>query len=807
MAVDPAFVEAGRQVGMEIWRIEKLQVVAQDPKTYGEFYTGDSYIVLSTKKDQNSAALRWDLHFWLGSTTSQDEKGIAAYKTVELDDSLGGGPVQYREVEGHETKLFLSYFKKGIKYLDGGVDSGFKKVERDKYVTKLMHVKGKKNIRVKQVPLDITSLNQGDVFILDAGLTIYVWNGPDSSRWERIKACEVARRIKDEERGGRAQLKIIEDKWETHGGFFRALGTTPGPITTAEEAGDDEGFEKQQQEAIKLYRVTDASGETEIKEVMEKPLKRKQLESEDCFILDTGPSGIFVWTGKDCTKNEKKEAWKHATDFLTARGYPDYTAVTQVNEDGETPLFKENFPDWPVANAQVGMGQVHKKERIASYSNEKFDSKTLHQRKKKAEEKLPDDGRGHVKVWRIENNEMVPQPEDTYGVFYTGDCYVIQYTYKKAGKEKYIIYFWQGAKSTTDERGASAIYAQRLDDDELKGEALQVRVVQSREPEHFLRIFRGRTVIFMGGINNTEPDSKFRLFQIRGTNEFNTKAVQVIPRAASLNSNDVFIVDEPPNVIIWYGKGASEQECQLAKSLIAYLFPDNNSDNIEEVYEGEEKKTFWKTLGGKEEYASGKLLERQNSEVPPRLFQCSNASGKFNVEEIDDFSQEDMSEEDVMILDTIDEVYVWIGRGANDIEKKESLLTAMEYIKNDPTGRNPDNTVILQVKQGLEPPAFTGHFMAWDPKWSKGKTFSELKKEMGKGAEAVSVEEELKCYDQKHSYEDLQSSLLPKGVDACNKERHLKDEDFVDVFKMTYLQFSALQKWKQISLKKKVNLY
>ena len=35
----------------------------------------------------------------------------AAYKTVELDTYLDDAAVQYREVAGHESELFLSYFE------------------------------------------------------------------------------------------------------------------------------------------------------------------------------------------------------------------------------------------------------------------------------------------------------------------------------------------------------------------------------------------------------------------------------------------------------------------------------------------------------------------------------------------------------------------------------------------------------------------------------------------------------------------------------------------------------------------------
>ena len=37
------------------------------------------------------------------------------------------------------------------RYLEGGVDSGFKKVQRGVYEKRLFHVKGKRNVRVSQV--------------------------------------------------------------------------------------------------------------------------------------------------------------------------------------------------------------------------------------------------------------------------------------------------------------------------------------------------------------------------------------------------------------------------------------------------------------------------------------------------------------------------------------------------------------------------------------------------------------------------------------------------------------------------------
>lgn len=54
------------------------------------------------------------------------------------------------------------------------------------------------------------------------------------------------------------------------------------------------------------------------------------------------------------------------------------------------------------------------------------------------------------------------------------------------------------------------------------------------------------------GVVNPEPGA--RLFQVRGTEELNTKATEVPARAASLNTNDVFLLKTEKTCYLWYGK-------------------------------------------------------------------------------------------------------------------------------------------------------------------------------------------------------------------------------------------------------------
>jgi advillin len=84
-----------------------------------------------------------------------------------------------------------------------------------------------------------------------------------------------------------------------------------------------------------------------------------------------------------------------------------------------------------------------------------------------------------------------------------------------------------------------------------------------------------------------------------------------------------------------------------------------------------------------------------------------------------DFAQEDLIADDVMLLDTYTEVFVWIGSGANDTERGQALEIAVAYIKGAPDTRSEADVPIVVVKQGSEPPIFTSHFVGWSHERAK----------------------------------------------------------------------------------------
>lgn len=791
---------AGKQEGVEIWRIEKLHPV-RSALPQGEFYSGDCYIVLHTKA--KGAGLEWDLFFWLGKDSSQDEQGCAALMTVELDDALGGGPVQYREVQNHESNKFLALFPQGIKTLDGGVDSAFNKVDPDAYEPRLLHLKGKKYVQCSQVPIKASSLNEGDVFILDDGKIIYQWNGSDANRYEKAHAVEIVAKVKSD-RGGKSEIVILESKNDAEPAFWKALGGSKNDVKSAEEGGSDAGIKK---EPPKLFKISDAGGSLSIELINEGHPEHSMLDTNDAFLVDIG-SEIMVWIGKGASKQEKANAMKYGSDYLAQSGKPSFVNISRVTEGRENNEFKSKFAGWPAPEVDERPG-LQRQSTSALFAHKKRD----------AEEVGSLDGK--VEVWRIENMARAELPEHLYGQFWAGDSFIVLYSYEINRKPAYIIYFWQGRDSSTDEKGASALIAKDMDDT-MGGSPVQVRVTQGKEPLHFLALFKGKMVIHQGGIasgfkNSTEEDSfdtdGVSLFHIKGSNEYNTRAVQVEEKASSLNSGDCFVLLTPDTMYIWEGEGANSLEKQASESIANMM---KGKRGTEVVAEGSEPDAFWSAVGGKGEYTKVKEIEVDHE---PRLFRCTYNLGYFHVDEIYDFCQDDLLEDDVMMLDCYNEVYCWVGTTASEKEKQESLARAREYVQESTDGRSPD-TPIFRVSSGFEPPGFTCNFLGWDT--SKAGAPEEdpyLAALAAAGikvgpsgvvevtADNVAAVASGKVDPGSKTYTLAELQGKPDNVDMAKREEYLSDADFQAAFGMDKDAFRKLPKWKSQNLKKGLGLF
>lgn len=63
MVFHKEFQTAGKEPGLQIWRVEQMDLKPVPKQLYGNFYTGDAYILLYT-----TSAPSYYIHMWMGES-------------------------------------------------------------------------------------------------------------------------------------------------------------------------------------------------------------------------------------------------------------------------------------------------------------------------------------------------------------------------------------------------------------------------------------------------------------------------------------------------------------------------------------------------------------------------------------------------------------------------------------------------------------------------------------------------------------------------------------------------------------------
>jgi len=359
-ASEPAWNDGriGREAGLRVWRIEDFEVVAWPKDQYGVFFDGDSFIVLHSYKvgaRDGSEKLGHDVFFWLGAHTSQDEAGVAAYKTVELDEFLHGAAVQHREIQQSPSDAFVALFPR-LRIRRGGVRSGFRHVEappKEDVLTLLRVFKhpgaapGKDAVVVHEVEPTWQSLDEEDVFILDRGDKIWVWQGRKCSPMEKAKAAQVVHDmtlakhvdvevLSESESRSRLVVDLLGGKTDAPAdGFHRAR-----PVTSTSAKAAQPGSHHPR----RLWRLSDASGKLSFDIVKDNDsISMSDLDGNDVFLLDNAGREIWVWEGRGASRDERK-MWLSVAQAYVQQALSDnseayLTPIAKVQEGNESAAF------------------------------------------------------------------------------------------------------------------------------------------------------------------------------------------------------------------------------------------------------------------------------------------------------------------------------------------------------------------------------------------------------------------------------------------------------------------------------------
>lgn len=300
-----------------------------------------------------------------------------------------------------------------------------------------------------------------------------------------------------------------------------------------------------------------------------------------------------------------------------------------------------------------------------------------------------------IKIWRIVKFKVVDWPKEHYGSFYSGDSYIILYTYKKDPKSEELdhdLHFWIGEYSSQDEYGTAAYKTVELDT-YLDDKPVQHREVMKYESDRFKSYFKVFTYWKGGadsGFNKVEEKAyKPRLLHVSGEKD-NVQVEEVKFKFDRLNDEDVFLIDLGLKIFQWNGDNSNKNERFEGGKYAGTLKSERGGKPNVEVLDNckvsslpEELEDVFPDHG-----TPGNKRPKDKTDAGEKsekiLFRLSDASDEMVFEEVargQGVTKGALDSDDVFILDTGKHCFVWIGNGASQAESQNGLSRAHKYLQ------------------------------------------------------------------------------------------------------------------------------
>ena len=709
----------------------------------------------------------------------------------------------------------------------------------------LIRCKGMKLVDIRCVAPKPSSVHECATFVLVTTNRLVIFEGEFSSLVERSKAKQIAHSVVSTRDLACSATKIEFVKEDRHAQVFfwqelkRAKPETgdgheviavPQEMKKFVDPESEECFEDTVNLVNKVYEVS----ETEATLVMEgKPIFSGLLNSEKLIVFDFG-SEIYVWIGHDADRNLVKTAMDFAEklkeqpieessllfsdDFSNSR--PSWIVMRKFTEGLPDCIFRLKFIDplpEPTAKTPktpkfttprfVMAGKPSPKPTLDPCGLEnllKDDDELINQLAEKLSNEEPKEH-----VLELEETDLRPEAEDvhTEGLmffklegevleeqenmteFWDTDCYVVKWLYrvektgirkldgtpglqKDTGRQRTAYFYWFGNQATKKDRGACALALRKFDKDRRE----HVLMEQGNEIPMFLNLFEGKMIISSKQFKGSEK----RIYIVHGSrdNYFYAEEVdsdEFIPRPQAA----YLVVDGRKNeVALWKGKLVNNQLSSGATKLGVRLSAINGFKFSEKLNEK------WKTE------------EPFDWRHAPRVFRLFDVEGEL-VQSVQysknvNFTIRQRDLAGTMMVDQESCLWVW----TEELVSTFHLQVASKYWKLKNRREKPAKVIC----RGKEPSEFKALF----PDWKDSEVVETEEFEPSDPRELGDLLDER---TRPRTLEEVRERKLPSGCDTKRLEKFLTDEDFEKVFKMRRLEFYALPKWKQTSLKKEFRLF